>query len=141
MSQPRTMRANGTINVSRFVKIDTTDNNSVLECGANEKAFGIAQAGGREAPIPSVTADPVEAANDGDNVQVHTLGAECLLVIGAGGCTAGDYLKSDASGGGVAIASTQGLLENVGAIALETASAAELALVQVHIFTNTVDKT
>lgn len=140
MSQPRTMRANGTINVSRFVIIDTGDNNSVTEAGANGKCFGISQPGGHAAPIPSVTDDPVIAAIATENIQIFTATAECLLVSG-GNWTAGDYLKSDANGAGVTLAGTQGLLENVGAIALEAVTSGELGLVQVHVFCCTVDKT
>lgn len=135
-AQPLMMRANGTIRVSRFVKIDTADNNSVLECGTNGKAFGISQHGGRTAPIPEVTTDPVQAAIAGENLQVFTAGQCCLLFLGTGGCVAGDYLKSDSTGGGVKSAvGGFGVNQRVGAIALETASAGELAMVQVHVFT------
>jgi hypothetical protein len=135
------MMARGTISVSSFVKIDTSNNNSVLEAGANAKCFGISQTGGANAPIPSVADDPVTAASDGQTLQVHAVGACTNLLIGTGGCTAGDYLKSDAAGSGVTVDGTEGLNENVGAIALETASAGELAQVQVHIFISQVDAT
>lgn len=133
---PLAMRANGTIRVGRFIKIDTSDNNSVLEADANEQVFGVSGMGGREAPIPSATADPPEAAQAGDNIEIHTLGTSTLLQIGSGGCTAGDYLKSDADGKGVAVAGSA--IENVGAIALETASEDEYALVLIQTFTATV---
>lgn len=137
MASQKVMQANGTILVSRFVKIDTTDNNALLQCGAGEAAFGIAQTGGRTAPIPSVTADPVQAAIAGENIGIHTDGDFALLAIGTGGCTAGAYLKSDSTGRGVALSATAGTRENYGAIALETAAVGELAKVQVKVGTIT----
>ena len=122
-------KAGGTIRVSRFVKI--TGNSTVSEADAANRAVGISQAGGRTPPIPDVTTDPVEAAQSGEQLQVFQLGEECLLSIGSGGCTAGDALKADADGAGLTCAS--GSDTWYGAIALETASAGELALVQVVI--------
>lgn len=130
-------RANGTIRVARFVKIDSSDNNSVLEADAGERVIGISQIGGREAPIPAVTADPPEAAQATDSVLVHPDGDLCLLYLGTGGCTAGDLLKSDADGAGVALAEGAGTAEEVGAVALETASAGEYAKVRVRTQTVT----
>lgn len=135
-SQPKTMRANGTIVRARFSKIDPADNNSVLQCGTNEKAFGVSQIGGRTSPIPDVTTDPPQAAQAGENVQIFTAGQECLLQAGSGGWTAGDYLKSDTDGKGVN-APTDGSVstqQRIGAIALETVSEDELGLVQSHVF-------
>lgn len=127
------MYANGTILVSRFVKIDTTRNNAVLACGSAGVVFGVAQEGGRVAPIPSVTSDPVQAAIAGENVGVYVDGDECLLAIGSGGITAGAYIRSDTNGAGVALAGTAATVESYGAIALETASSGELCKVQVKI--------
>ena len=143
MTTPLTMRANGTVRVGRFIKIDPSDNNSVLEANANERCFGISGMGGREAPIPSATADPPEAAQSGDNIEIRTIGELCLLYVGSGGLTAGDRVKSDADGGGVKWltngTSPTGVMQNIGAIALETASAGEYCLVQVHIFSETIN--
>ena len=122
-------KAGGTIRVSRFVKI--TGNSTVSEAEAANRVVGISQAGGRTPPIPDVTTDPVEAAQSGEQLQVFQLGEECLLRIGDGGCSAGDALKADADGDGVTCAS--GGNNWYGAIALEAASAGELALVQVVI--------
>ena len=126
------MVASGNITRARFVKIYTSANNQCAQAGANEKAIGIAQIGGREAPIPSVTQDPPYAAIAGENVKVHTMNSEredVVLEIGSGGCTAGDELKSDNNGCGVAIASGTTTGQRVCAIALETASAGELCKV------------
>lgn len=129
---PLSARANGTIRVSRFVKIDAADNFSIKECDANERVFGISQAGSRVAPIPEVTTDPPEAAQSGESCMVHLPGEDGstpLLRIGSGGCTAGGYLKADADGNGVAIDETAGNKEEVGAIALETRLEGEYAKV------------
>lgn len=128
----RVMRANGTIRVARFVKIDPSDNNSVLEADANEGIIGISQIGGRTAPLPVVTTDPPEAAQSGENVHIHTLNTQredIVLRIGSGGCTAGGRLKSDADGNGVAVATTGTTIQHVGAIAEETASEGDYAKV------------
>lgn len=134
------MTANGTIRVSRFVKIDTADNQSVLEADANEKVIGISQAGGRDAPIPSVTTDPVEAAQITEQLAVFGIGEEdtVLLRAGSGGWTAGDELESDADGNGVTAATTAATVRNIGAIAQETVSASELGRVIPVIFKSTI---
>lgn len=123
------MRAGGTIRRARFVNIKTTANNTVEEADANDRTIGISQEGGREAPLPSVTDDPPNAAISGEQLRVHLPGEPALLEIGSGGCTAGDELKSDADGKGVVRASTGTTIQNVGAIALETAVEGELAKV------------
>ena len=132
-------QANGTVIRSRFVKIDATDNNAVLACGANEGAVGISMPGGREAPIPSVTADPPEAAQAGDQLTVFTLHDEdaVLLEAGAGGFTAGDQIESGAGGVGITAVTTSGTVRNIGAIAVETAAAGELGRVLPVMFTHT----
>lgn len=133
--------AGGTIRRARFVKLSTAANNTVLEADANERIWGISQMGGRVAPIPSVTDDPPNAAITGEQVGVYFPGEMTLLEIGSGGCEAGDYLKSDGDGKGVALAETSGLKEEVGAIALETALEGALASVQVWRTTVTTETT
>lgn len=129
--------AGGTIRRARFVKLSTTANNTVLESDANELLYGIAQVGGRTAPIPDVTDDPPNAAISGDRLNVHEDGEECLLEIGTGGVTAGDLIESDADGKGVTAATTAASVRYVGAQALETAAAGTLSRVKVRIETKT----
>lgn len=133
----KAMYANGTIRVSRFVKLDTSRNNAVVEGTTNAAVIGISQPGGRVAPIPSVTTSPVEAAQAGEHLVVFQQGESCLLRIGSGGCTAGDLLESDSDGDGVTVAATAASVRNIGAIAMESASAGELCKVQVNISTKT----
>lgn len=125
--------AGGTIRVSRFVKVSTAADHTVLEADANEVPFGISQAGGRTAPIPDVTADPAEAAQSGEHLDVHQEGEEVLLRAGTGGWTRGDRLKSDADGQGIPIATTGTTIQHIGAVAMESASAGELGRVRVQI--------
>ena len=129
--------AGGTIEVSRFVKADTGAGklNKVLQSAANDKNIGISQNGPYDAPGVTGAAD--DAARENLPLKVFGLGEECLLKIGAGGCTAGDYLESDASGQGITVVTTAATVRNVGAVALETAAAGELARVQVLNFTRT----
>lgn len=133
MDQPKTMQASGTIVRARFVRIDPSDNNSVIAAGANTKVFGISQLASRVAPIPEVTTDPPQAAIAGESLQVFGLGQTCLLEA-SGAWTAGDWLKSGAAGVGVAIADTDSA--RVGAIALHATASGELGNVQVIIFTH-----
>lgn len=125
------MRAAGTIRVCRFVSVNTAANNTIIEGETNAFVIGISQEGGRTAPIPDVSTDPVEAAQSGEDLRVYLPGEtmECLLYAGSGGWTAGDLLKSDTDGGGVAVASSGTTQQNYGALALETVSAGELGKV------------
>lgn len=123
---PKVYRASGTIRVSRFVNV--SGNSTVAEATTGD-AFpvGISQAGGRTPPIPDVTTTPVESAQSGENVQVFTVGEECLIRAGAS-FAAGQLLMPDADGDGIAHTTNK----YYGAIALEAAGGAgELVLVQV----------
>lgn len=123
--------AGGTIRRARFVKVSTAANHTALEADANERTIGVATDSGREAAIPSVTADPPEAAQSGDPVEIAFSGDIALLEIGSGGCSPGDELKSDADGKGVVAASTGTTIQEIGAVALEDGSDGELVMVQV----------
>lgn len=131
--------AGGTIRVSRFVKGGAADH-VVLEADANEKIVGISHPGGREAPIPSLTADPVEAAQAGEHLAIFGIGEEDTvhLVAGSGGLTRFDEVESDADGKGVTAATTAATVRNIGAIALESAAEDELCRVLPVIFKSTI---
>lgn len=119
--------ASATILVSRFVK--SSGVGTVAQQGtAGDPCVGISQDGGRYATIPSNTADPVEAAQSGEPLDVIAPGEmrDATLLLGTGGATAGDRLMSDANGKGVAV--TTGKF--AGAIALETGVAGEVIRVR-----------
>lgn len=113
--------ASGTILVSRFVKVSgvgTVAQQSI----AGAVCIGISQDGGRAAPLPANTADPVEAAQSGESLDVIRPGEgrEPMLLIAAT-LSAGDELMSDANGKGVAATTTK----YVCAIALESGVSGE----------------
>lgn len=117
--------AGGDINPARFVSLATTANQTVNESnGGDTTVIGISTEAAKAAPQ---TGASTLAAESGDQVRVHMMGENCLLVIGAGGCTAGDLLVPDADGKGVTATTGQYAF----ARALETASAAEKAHVLV----------
>ena len=130
MSETPSFRAGGDVSPSRFVKLNASDDNQVLQCGANERPIGISQKHTKAFPIAGASG---LAAADGDGLEVHGEGEVALLEYG-GNVTRGDRLKSDADGKGVAVA-TSGPVQNAGAVALESGADGELHLVQVLIDT------
>lgn len=122
--------ATGNINVCRFVKLDTSADNSVAQAGSNDIPIGISPEYGREPNLPSVST--IYAAQAGDAVAIYGLGEEPLLELG-GSVTRGDRLISDSNGKGVT-ASFSGTNQNVGAIALSSGASGERIRVQVVNF-------
>lgn len=115
--------ASGTILVSRFVKssgVGTVAQQST----AGAMCLGVSQEGGRAAPLPANTADPVEAAQSGEslNVILPGEGIDPMIVLGTGGATVGNELQSDANGKAIVCSTDE---KYVQAIALETGSAGE----------------
>ena len=116
-------KASANIRPSRFVK--RSGANTVAECGAGERMIGIGFEFSNYAPLPSQTeylaasGDPVSFAVVGDGLQEDR---PLLLILGSGGATQGDLLKSDSAGAGV-VASTD--KDCYGALALESGSAGE----------------
>lgn len=116
--------AGGDINPSRFVTI--SGNNTVVESNAGDEAVvGITNESTKNAP--QAGGSTLHAA-DNDQARIHPYGEDCLLEIGTGGCTAGNYLKPDADGKGVVAGTADDLAF---AIAFETAAAGEKAKVLV----------
>lgn len=115
--------ANGNINPSRFVSLDTAEDYSVLQCNTSRLPFGVSNWGTQEAP--GTSADSGYAATDGKELKVFGVGEVALLEIGTGGCTRGDRLKSDADGKGVTASVASSTVVHYGAVALRSASAGE----------------
>lgn len=109
----RTYKAGGTINVSTFVKFDAAAE-TVVACGANERAIGIAQ----------------NAAVSGGLVEVALPGGGGTLKV-AGTIAKGKILTSDANGKG-AVADAAG--EWVGAVAYDSGVADDVIDVMVAGF-------
>lgn len=119
--------AGGTIRPSRFVKI--TAAHTVSESDANEASVGVSQEGGNQPPLSDLVST-INAAVSGETLKVYGLGDECLLELGDT-VTAGQYLKSDADGKGVPVATTGTTLQLAGALALDAGAAGDLLRVQV----------
>lgn len=120
------MTAQGNINPSVFVKLDTSNNLSVLQAGAGAGTFAVSWEGTKYAP--GTAADNGYAAESGDGITLYGPGSVCLLAVGSGGWTAGDLLKSDANGNGV---TTTASGDKIGAVALETGAYGEFRQVLV----------
>lgn len=126
---PPVLKASGTIRQCRFVKI--SGNFTGAEADANERVIGISYQSSRTAPLNDL-APTSDHAISGDQIQMYGVGDVCLLEYG-GTVTAGEYLKSDADGKGVTIASSGTTPQYVGAIALDGGSSGEKRLVQMVI--------
>jgi len=100
MPIPISFTASGNVTPSRFVTLSGA--RTVAQSVAGEIAIGVAGRGTKEAPIPGASA---LAAAAGDSCPVHGLGEVCLIEAGAA-VTVGAYLKPDASGRGIAVATT-----------------------------------
>lgn len=122
----RAFTCGGTINPSRFVKRSTAADFTVLQADLNAFPDGISQNWGVDAPIPSVTDDPIPAGRTGDKIMIHAghsgHGDDTTVWLLAGGTvTRGDRLMPDADGKG--ITATTG--KYYGAIADESGVAGE----------------
>lgn len=91
--------ANGDINPSRLVSIDTTagKEHMVIQATASTAIIGVAQEGSRRVPKSDDSADDRLAAKANEPIHVFGLGEECLVVAGAA-VVQGNYLVSDANG-------------------------------------------
>lgn len=116
--------ASGTITPSSFVKI--SGNFTVALAGANEAAIAISGPETRAV----VDSNPTAHAVSGEPCSVYNPGEVAYLKL-AGTVTAGDFLKSDASGLGVVIATTGTTAQNVGAQALQSGVADDIIRVRV----------
>jgi hypothetical protein len=131
-----TFIADGNISPSVFVTLAGTGKNlKVVEATANSKIIGVSQEGTRRAP--GTAADDGFAAIAGETLTVHLPGEICLLEADAA-VVPGAYLESAADGQGLTAVTTAATVRQIGAIALEDASAAgEKIKVLVNIFTQT----
>jgi len=131
--------ADGTIHVCRFVKPSSSTDFRVEEADSNELTLGISQESGRYAPIPTVTADPVEAAIVDEQLNVFTDPEQVVMLeIGTGGITRGAEIVSDADGKGVAVAGTAATVYQVGAIAEASVAAGVLCPVIIRRYVKTI---
>jgi hypothetical protein len=120
--------AAGDVNVARFVT--PAGDNTVEEADANELILGVSQEGPRLPP--GIYGADALAAVSGEQLRVYGIGETCMLEVGDS-VSAGRYLKSDADGKGVHLATGTGTLQYYGAISLENGAAGEKIRVQVQL--------
>lgn len=126
MGQSWSKVANGNIAPARFVKIDTTADGKVLQCGAGDQVYGVSQPGTRRTPYGSL--DDGFAAIAGENLQIYGLGEKEIMLELGGAVTRGDRLKADANGKGVTTTSAN---DEVGAVAMASGASGDLVPVEV----------
>lgn len=94
--QPEQWVAGGTIAPSRFVKISTVADHTLLQSGAAASSYGISQVGMLNPP-GLLGSDVAIAANALDQIQVYPFGCVapilCVTTV-----TAGQFVKSDTDG-------------------------------------------
>lgn len=93
-------QASEDINVSVFVKI--SGDNTVETAGAGDEAIGVMHESAWDTPIPN--ANDTIAVYAGQSKRVYQATESCEVIVGTGGLAAGDFVKPDAAGLGVAAA-------------------------------------
>src|SRR5437660_1147894 len=92
--------ASGNISPATFVTV--SGSNTVAQSGAGDVPVAIAQNWTNAAPVANAS---TYAAASGDQITVFGLGNVCLLQSSTAGWTAGNTLKPNASGAGIAASS------------------------------------
>lgn len=116
MATPSIYRASGQIAIGTFVTIDPANDFSVSQATSGSVPHGIAALAAEDVPQGSNSLNAADGA--GDSLQVFTVGEQCRLLIGSGGVSPGDFIRSDNSGAGVKASSGQ----YYGAVAVQAAS-------------------
>lgn len=116
--------AGGNVAPCVFVKLDSTQGRAVT-CGANEAIFGISQPQTRNLALSG--RDDGYAAIEGENLNIIGPGDDEALLRLGGTVTHGQYIKSDASGYGVAATSDK---DHVGAQCLQGGVSGDLVRVK-----------
>lgn len=127
---PPTLISGGNIYPNRFVMMDSSEDQQGIQATANAVTVGISGDSTKYPPLTGLVSNTYHA-EDGDPITLR--GAEesqTLLELG-GTVAAGDYLKSDSNGKGVAIATSGTTPQNVGARALKAGVSGDLLEVEV----------
>jgi len=120
---PFGLKANGNISNGVFICLDTSTSNAALQASTSAGrvvTIGISGMGAESPPIDGAGTYHATAGNPLN--EWYAEGAECLLLVGAGGWNPQDKLKPDVNGAGVTTTSDH---DYYGAVALEAASAGE----------------
>jgi hypothetical protein len=122
--------AGGDIYPCRFVKLSSVSDHTGLQATANDSVIGVSQEGSNYPPLNDLVATH-KAATTGQTFRLFGDGDTCLIEAGEA-FDRGTRLKADANGRGVAILTTGTTLQNIGAVALQSAAASgEKVLCQV----------
>jgi len=128
---PPQLMAGGNIYPSRFVMIDASNDFKGLIATTNAKTVGVSDVGTNYAPLSDQTVSEY-AAKAGQNLRLFGDGDICLIESGAV-IVRGNELKADSVGRATPIATTGTTNQRIGAVAIQSASAAgEFILCQVR---------
>lgn len=127
--QKMSLKPNGNIVASTFVKPDPSNTGFCLQAGAGDLVIGISQPATRRIALDAYDTNLCGVAGD-PAINIYGLGETQVLLRLGGTVANGDLLKADASGYGVT-ASTN--LDKYGARALSAGAAGDLIPVQVMI--------
>lgn len=120
---------NGDINCFSFVKLDSSADGKVLQCGAGDTVYGITTGASRLIALDSYDSNLCGKAGD---PAINIFGpADPGVMLRLGGTVShGDYLKSDASGYGVTGSTDK---DFIGARALAAGTSGKIIPVEVVI--------
>lgn len=121
--------AGGTIFPCRFVKLDSTAEGAVVQCGAGDAPIGVSQQGARRSPYIDQT-DPARAALVGEPIGYYDLGSSGVGLEVVAAVTPGQRLKSDANGKGTPVSAAT---DQYGARAVDIAPAGDICKVAVEL--------
>ncbi len=131
--------ANGDINCARFVKLISGTKNRVVEADANDQVFGASTQNQRAATITGLLTATTLAAIAGESLDIETMGALAWVQVGSA-VVEGEWVKSDADGKAVPIATSGATKQMVAGLCVQgAANANELALIQINPHRQTMD--
>ena len=120
---PPRLVAGGTIMPCRFVKMSAAADDRGLQAEDNDPLIGVSYDSGRLPPLQDIVVVNPHAVV-GDPIGLYGDGDQCLLELGDD-VVRGNKLKADANGCGVPVAVAGNVLQQYGAIALESGAAGE----------------
>lgn len=131
--------ANGTINTARFVKLISGTKFRVAQAGDNEACYGVSTQQARRPEITGTLAATTEAAVAGEQIDIEQPGSLAWVTAGAA-VVEGAFVKSDANGKAVTIATSGATKQQVaGIVVIGAANADELCLVMLMPHRQTMD--
>lgn len=131
--------ANADINCARFVKLISGTKYRVAQAAANEQVVGVSTQNQRAATIIGTLAATGLAASVGESLDIELMGSLAWVEVGSA-VVEGEWVKSDANGRAVPIATSGATKQMVAGLCLVgAANANELALIQLSPNRQTMD--